>query len=488
MATGVQEVAEAGMQASSGKEEDVEQVPMDAVAGVVEDTFLQHGERSIDEQHAAAKTAVDECPGAVVEDNLGENMQAKVEDSVKAEAATGTHPAVGDEKPSLDASCTPRMNSAISTSNGEPAAVACSADAREEGKDLASLDSKTQDESAASARQALEAASTDQGEEPAEKRPGMTADRSELMPDGDLHAEAATKQEVAQLQDQQSPADSNAQFGIMPETGKHASREARQQQQYKPTREGLSTEGDTWSAPLPGSIQVQIVKGSSSLGLSFRQRADNRNQELEVVEVLSGHAVDAHNSEQLNTGQHDRLVKPGMRLAGVNGVQRDMSAMLKALSVGEVADLSFMPAKQSPAANGKKAKDVDVALAAVRAFRAQKSRQKYQQKDVEARVPHVEQGLTGLAQALGKEFTARVQKGRDGLGMTFQFPPDGNGLLIVDIEPEGKMAQHNAEQIGNGWEDLTIQPRMLITAVNGISGASEAMVEEALSMPTRWLN
>jgi len=89
----------------------------------------------------------------------------------------------------------------------------------------------------------------------------------------------------------------------------------------------------------------------------------------------------------------------------------------------------------------------------------------------------VEQGLTGLAQALGKEFTARVQKGRDGLGMTFQFPPDGNGLLIVDIEPEGKMAQHNAEQIGNGWEDLTIQPRMLITAVNGISGASEAMVE-----------
>ncbi|CAE7782201.1 FAZ1 [Symbiodinium sp. CCMP2456] len=75
-------------------------------------------------------------------------------------------------------------------------------------------------------------------------------------------------------------------------------------------------------------------------------------------------------------------------------------------------------------------------------------------------------------------FTAQLQKGLEGLGLTVRlYPHIRTGVLaVVDVHPQGSVAKYNSQQRASGCSML-IRPRMLITEVNGIQGNTEDMLE-----------
>eukprot|EP00931_Biecheleriopsis_adriatica_P046640 TRINITY_DN2680_c0_g1_i2.p1 TRINITY_DN2680_c0_g1~~TRINITY_DN2680_c0_g1_i2.p1 ORF type:complete len:959 (+),score=340.05 TRINITY_DN2680_c0_g1_i2:866-3742(+) len=199
----------------------------------------------------------------------------------------------------------------------------------------------------------------------------------------------------------------------------------------------------------PVQVSVQLSENCSTLGLALQQRASRAGPELVVVEVLADGAVAAHNAEQLASRREDKLVKPGMRLAGVNGVERDVTTLLEALVAEHVADVFFVQVAATWNANG--------AAMAVRALREHTS------------------------DASRDEFKVRLKKGSQGLGLTFKAPiarrRERQGLLIVDIDPLGAVADHNMSKHLEDRNDLIIRPRMYIIAVNGIADDAGAMME-----------
>eukprot|EP00931_Biecheleriopsis_adriatica_P046649 TRINITY_DN2680_c0_g2_i2.p1 TRINITY_DN2680_c0_g2~~TRINITY_DN2680_c0_g2_i2.p1 ORF type:complete len:1192 (+),score=341.55 TRINITY_DN2680_c0_g2_i2:3-3578(+) len=206
----------------------------------------------------------------------------------------------------------------------------------------------------------------------------------------------------------------------------------------------------------PEIVSVQLPGSCRTLGLALQQRASQAGQELVVVEVFADGAVAAHNAEQLASRRKDKLVKPGMRLAGVNGVERDLTTLLKALVAEHVADVVFVKVERAPAAL-KKMKGADGAAMAVRAIQEQ------------------------MSDALRGEFMVRLQKGSQGLGLTFKAPSarrrKRQELLIVDVDPEGAVADHNIIQHLAGRNNEVIKSGMHIMAVNGVAEDASAMME-----------
>ncbi|CAE7863294.1 FAZ1 [Symbiodinium microadriaticum] len=130
-----------------------------------------------------------------------------------------------------------------------------------------------------------------------------------------------------------------------------------------------------------------------------------------------------------------------------------------------------MEAAKTAEEAAKKAEEERLAEEAAedKAEKAEESRNANSQMEVE---------FCNIAGETSPSFSARLQKGLEGLGLTVRLYPDvRTGVLaVVDVHPQGSVAKYNSQQRASGCSML-IRPRMLITEVNGIQGNTEAMLE-----------
>eukprot|EP00913_Durusdinium_trenchii_P009265 g8706.t1 len=91
-------------------------------------------------------------------------------------------------------------------------------------------------------------------------------------------------------------------------------------------------------------------------------------------------------------------------------------------------------------------------------------------------------GKTAGRPRVENEFRVELAKGSKGLGLTVCPDAQNRELLVVQVDPEGAVAQYNSKELARGSAKL-ILPRtgsimkITLTQVNGIRGDVEAMVE-----------
>lgn len=100
-------------------------------------------------------------------------------------------------------------------------------------------------------------------------------------------------------------------------------------------------------------FDVALYKGNppQSLGFNFKKPFEGASTKgFLVVAVIPGGVLGRYNAEQAVAGRWDRIVLPGMRVRGVNGVENNFGGMLQQLKDKEAITLTVESNRKMPRA------------------------------------------------------------------------------------------------------------------------------------------
>eukprot|EP00930_Biecheleria_cincta_P062027 TRINITY_DN4754_c0_g1_i12.p1 TRINITY_DN4754_c0_g1~~TRINITY_DN4754_c0_g1_i12.p1 ORF type:complete len:765 (-),score=172.15 TRINITY_DN4754_c0_g1_i12:351-2324(-) len=147
----------------------------------------------------------------------------------------------------------------------------------------------------------------------------------------------------------------------------------------------------------PSCVKVLMKDGDGNLGLGLMQRNVGGKQELVVEQILEDGVVASHNIKQTNCGCKDQLVRPGMRLVGVNGTETSLQSIFESLAAGSAFDVLFSVPQD---VTSKSASNMDGAIKALQAFHLQRQHMKQSASHPNLRSAAVERQLEHMKQSM----------------------------------------------------------------------------------------